>query len=97
MPIEGVAVGATSLANVFIVGAAVVYGWAPAVLIALSTITAVEIARRRPAIGVAFNMGLYALAATAAGLAAEGSEGNDLKRRSRWVHSPPRPRSGSST
>jgi signal transduction histidine kinase len=78
VPIEGVAVGATSLANVFIVGAAVVYGWAPAVLIALSTITAVEIARRRPVIRVAFNMGLYALAATAAGLAAEGSEGNDL-------------------
>jgi signal transduction histidine kinase len=78
VPIEGVSVGATSLANVFIVGAAVVYGWAPAVLIALSTITVVEIARRRPAIRVAFNMGLYALAATAAGLAVEGSEGNDL-------------------
>jgi signal transduction histidine kinase len=78
VPIEGVAVGATSLANVFIVGAAVVYGWAPAVLVALVTITAVEIARRRPWIRVVFNMGLYALAAFAAGLAAERSGGDDL-------------------
>ena len=78
MPIEGVAVGATSLANVFIVGAAVVYGWAPAVLVALVTITVVEVARRRPPIRVAFNMGLYALAASAAGFAAERSEGDEL-------------------
>jgi signal transduction histidine kinase len=78
VPIEGVAVGATSLANVFIVGTAVVYGWAPAVLVALVTITVVEIARRRPSIRVVFNMGLYALAASAAGLAAERSAGDDL-------------------
>ena len=78
VPIEGVAVGATSLANVFIVGTAVVYGWAPAVLVALITITVVEIARRRPSIRVVFNMGLYALAAFAAGLAAERSAGDDL-------------------
>jgi signal transduction histidine kinase len=75
VPIEGVSVGATSLANVFIVGTAVVYGWAPAVLVALVTITAVEVARRRPAIRVIFNMGLYALASLAAGFAAE--RGND--------------------
>ena len=78
VPIEGVAVGATSLANVFIVGTAVVYGWAPAVLVALVTITAVETARRRPPVRVAFNMGLYALAGSAAGFTAESSEGPEL-------------------
>jgi signal transduction histidine kinase len=78
VPIEGVSVGATSLANVFIVGTAVVYGWAPAVLVALVTITAVEVARRRPPIRVVFNMGLYALASLAAGFAAEGGSGDEL-------------------
>lgn len=78
VPIEGVSVGATSLANVFIVGTAVVYGWAPAVLVALVSITAVEVARRRPPIRVIFNMGLYALASLAAGFAAERSDGDEL-------------------
>jgi signal transduction histidine kinase len=78
VPIEGVSVGATSLANVFIVGTAVVYGWAPAVLVALVTITAVEVARRRPPIRVIFNMGLYALASLAAGFAAERADGDEL-------------------
>jgi signal transduction histidine kinase len=78
VPIEGVSVGATSLANVFIVGTAVVYGWAPAVLVALVTITAVEVARRRPPIRVIFNMGLYALASLAAGLAAERGDDGEL-------------------
>jgi len=78
VPIEGVSVGATSLANVFIVGTAVIYGWAPAVLVAFVTISSVEIARRRPPLRVVFNMGLYALAASAAGLAAARTEGDDL-------------------
>jgi signal transduction histidine kinase len=78
VPIEGVAVGATSLANVFIVASAVIYGWAPAVLVAFITITAVEVGRRRPSIRLVFNMGLYALAAGAAGLAALGTGSDDL-------------------
>jgi signal transduction histidine kinase len=78
VPIEGVSVGATSLANVFIVGTAVVYGWAPAVLVALVTITAVEVARRRPPIRVIFNIGLYGLASLSAGLAAERGNGDEL-------------------
>ena len=78
VPIEGVAVGATSLANVFIVATAVIYGWASAVLVAFLTITAVEVARQRPPIRLVFNMGLYSLAAGAAGLAALGSSADDL-------------------
>jgi signal transduction histidine kinase len=78
VPIEGVSVGATSLANVFIVGTAVIYGWAPAVLVAFVTISAVELTRRRPPIRVVFNMGLYSLAASAAGFAAARAEGDEL-------------------
>jgi signal transduction histidine kinase len=78
VPIEGVAVGATSLANVFIVATAVIYGWAPAVLVAFLTITAVEVGRRRPLIRLIFNMGLYSLAASAAGLAALETNADDL-------------------
>jgi signal transduction histidine kinase len=78
VPIEGVAVGATSLANVFIVATAVIYGWAQAVLVAFLAITAVEVGRRRPPIRLIFNMGLYSLAAGAAGLAALGTNADDL-------------------
>jgi signal transduction histidine kinase len=78
VPIEGVAVGATSLANVFIVATAVIYGWASAVLVAFLAITAVEVGRRRPPIRLVFNMGLYSLAAGAAGLAALGANNDDL-------------------
>jgi signal transduction histidine kinase len=78
VPIEGVAVGATSLANVFIVATAVIYGWASAVLVAFLAISAVEIGRRRPPVRLIFNMGLYSLAAGAAGLAALGASDRDL-------------------
>jgi signal transduction histidine kinase len=78
VPIERVAVGATSLANVFIVATAVIYGWAPSVLVAFLAISAVEIVRRRPVIRVIFNMGLYALAAGAAGFVAARTHDDDL-------------------
>ena len=48
VPIQGVHVGATSLATIFIAGAAVLYGWAPAVLLAFATMMIVELHRRRP-------------------------------------------------
>jgi diguanylate cyclase (GGDEF)-like protein/putative nucleotidyltransferase with HDIG domain len=67
VPIENVPVGGTSLATVFIVGTAVVYGWAPAILVGLVTQLLVELARRQPAIQVAYNSAVYALAAAGAG------------------------------
>ena len=70
VPIEGVAAGRTSLANIFIVGAAVNYDWRSAVLIAFVTMAAVEIGRRRRPSRIAYNTGLYTLAAAAAGGAA---------------------------
>ena len=70
VPIEGVRVGLTSFATVFIVAAAVLYGWAPAALIAFATMTLTEAARRRAFVRVGYNSSLYVLAATAAALAA---------------------------
>jgi len=70
VPIRGVPVGGTSLATVFVVGAAVMYGWAAAALVAFLAQALVEVGRRRPPIRVGYNTGVYALAAAAAGGAA---------------------------
>lgn len=70
VPIEGVASGGVSLAAVFIVGAAVIYGWAPAVIIGFLARAIIELIERRPAIRLVYNSAVYALAAAAAGAAA---------------------------
>jgi signal transduction histidine kinase len=67
LSIERVPVGRTSLATVFIVGAATIYGWDAATILSVLAMTVVEAARRRPASRVAFNVALYALSAAAAG------------------------------
>lgn len=67
VPIENVPVGGTSLATVFIVGTAIVYGWAPAILVGFLTQLLAELGRRQPPIRVAYNSGVYALAAAGAG------------------------------
>ena len=71
VPIEHVTAGSTSFANVFIVTAAVVYGWRTGVLVGAIAMVAVETYRRTPAVRIAYNGALYALAAAAAGLAVE--------------------------
>jgi signal transduction histidine kinase len=78
VPIEGVAAGRTSLATIFIVGAAVEYGWAPAALLGFATMFAVELAGGRGAVRIAYNASLYTLAAGAAGAAAALAPGDDL-------------------
>ena len=70
VPIEGVSAGRTSLATVFIVAAAVIYDWPIAVFIGFLTMATVEIARRRGAVRIAFNAGVYTIAAAAAGATA---------------------------
>jgi signal transduction histidine kinase len=77
LPIEGVA-GTTSLAIVFIVAAAAIYGWPEAVLVGLISIALVEAERKRPPIRGIFNTGLYVSAAALAGLAAAHWRGGDL-------------------
>jgi signal transduction histidine kinase len=78
VPIEGVAAGRTSLATIFIVGAAVEYGWAPAALVGFGTMFVIEAARRRGPARIAYNASLYCLAAGAAGGAAALSPGQDV-------------------
>jgi signal transduction histidine kinase len=78
LPIEGVNVGAMSLATVFIVGAAVLYGWPIAVLIGLLTMVTVELGRRRPPMRVIYNSALYVCAALAAGSAAAAVGDEDM-------------------
>jgi signal transduction histidine kinase len=67
VPIERVSPGAMSLATVFIVAAAALYGWAAATLVGFLTMALVEVGRRRPMIRIAYNAGLYVLSAAAAG------------------------------
>ena len=79
LPIERVPVGRTSLATVFIVGAATIYGWAGATLIAVLTMGFVELVVRRPPMrAVAYNVALYALSAAAAGATASILVGSSL-------------------
>jgi diguanylate cyclase (GGDEF)-like protein/putative nucleotidyltransferase with HDIG domain len=65
VPLENVPVGGTSLATIFIVGTSVIYGWEAAVIVAFVAQVAVEIGRGRDFSRVAYNGGVYALAAAA--------------------------------
>ena len=70
VPIEGISSGGVSLTAVFIVGAAVIYGWAPAVVIGFVARASIELVQRRPAIRLMYNSAVYALGGGAAGAAA---------------------------
>ena len=61
LPIEGVNVGATSLAIVSIVSTAVIYGWREAAVVGFLTMALVELARRRALARVVFNTGALRL------------------------------------
>jgi signal transduction histidine kinase len=69
-PIEGVAASKTSLATIFLVAVATVYGWAVAGIVGFLAMVLVEVGRRRPFGRIAFNCGVYALGGIAAGGAA---------------------------
>ena len=66
--IHGIAAGSTSLATIFLSTLAVIAGWQPAVLAAAITMGTVELIRRKRKVAMAYNIGLYVLAAGAAGL-----------------------------
>jgi signal transduction histidine kinase len=78
VPIEGVAVGSTSLATIFLVAAATVYGWAAGAVIGFLAMALVEVGRRRPFSRIAFNSGVYVLGGSAAGAAAAGLQSGTL-------------------
>ena len=66
VPIEGMS-GSVSLAATFVVGAAIIYGWAAAVVVGFLARAIVESWTRRPLVRLAYNSAVYALAAAAAG------------------------------
>ena len=74
VPIESLPAGQVSLAAVFVVGAAVVYGWAEAAIVAFGARTAIEVIQRRPPEQLLYNGPVYALAAAAAGAASWNTE-----------------------
>ena len=78
VPIEGVAVGSTSLATIFLVAGATIYGWAAAAVAGFLAMALVELGRRRPVSRVAFNSGVYVLAGIAGGGAAAAFEDGTL-------------------
>ncbi len=69
--------GSASLTAVFIVGVAVIYGWAPATLVAFLTCVIVDLFQRKPLVRIAYNASMYALAAAAAGQAIEAIPESD--------------------
>jgi signal transduction histidine kinase len=67
VPIEGVAVGSTSLATIFLSAGATVYGWEAAAVAGFVAMVPAELAWQRPFSRAAFNCGVYILAGAAAG------------------------------
>ncbi|MDQ2982424.1 MAG: GGDEF domain-containing protein [Actinomycetota bacterium] len=70
VPVESLPGGYVSLAAVFVVGTALIYGWDAAVLVAFPTRALLELFHRRPRVRLAYNSCVYALGAAAAGAAA---------------------------
>jgi diguanylate cyclase (GGDEF)-like protein len=70
LPIQGIPIGATSLASLFVVGTAAIYGWEAATIVAFAVQLLVEPVRKQPLIRLAYNTAVYALAGAAAGATA---------------------------
>jgi len=70
VPVESLPGGYVSLAAVFVVGTALIYGWDAAVLVAFPTRALLELIHRRPRIRLVYNSSTYALGGAAAGAAA---------------------------
>jgi diguanylate cyclase (GGDEF)-like protein len=70
LPIQGIPIGATSLASLFVVGTAALYGWEAATVVAFAVQLLVEPIRKQPGIRLAYNAAVYSLAGAAAGATA---------------------------
>jgi diguanylate cyclase (GGDEF)-like protein len=69
VPVENLPGGRLSLSTVFVLGAAVLYGWTAAVAVAVLTRVTLDIVERRPRVKLYYNGAVFALAAAAAGSA----------------------------
>ena len=74
VPLGGVPVGGVSMAAIFIVGAALLFGWAPAAVLACVASTLVHLRQRHDAAKLVYNGAVYALAAAAAAALVGGHE-----------------------
>ncbi|HET9673313.1 MAG TPA: GGDEF domain-containing protein [Gaiellaceae bacterium] len=70
VPLDRLPAGHISLAAVFFVGSAVLFGPAEAVVLAVAVRLTVDLLQRRPTIRLLYNNGAYALSAASAGAAA---------------------------
>ena len=77
VPVENLPAGRVSLAAIFILGTALIYGWAAAVVVGFLTRATLEFAERRPLVKRLYNSALYALAAAAAGAATAQFSGDE--------------------
>jgi signal transduction histidine kinase len=77
VPIEGVAVN-TSLATIFLVAVAAIYGWDAAAIVGFLTMALAELGRRPPLRRASFNCALYVGAGIAAGGAAAAMDDGTL-------------------
>jgi diguanylate cyclase (GGDEF)-like protein len=75
VPVETLPDGHVSLAAVFFVGAAVLFGPAEAAIVAVSVRASLDLLQRRPRVRLVYNSAAYALSAAAAGAAAWWIEG----------------------
>jgi signal transduction histidine kinase len=78
VPIEGVAVGSTSLATIFLVAVAAIYAWPAGGVAGFLAMALVEVGRRRPFPRIAFNGANYTLAGISAGGAAASLDDGSL-------------------
>ncbi len=76
MPVEKLPTGSVSLADVFFVGTALLFGAPEAIFAAVAVRLAIDVAQRKPKVRLVYNCAVYALSAGAAGAAAAavGSE-----------------------
>lgn len=70
LELEGIAAGGVSLAAVFVVGASILYGWAPAVLMAFVVLSLAQVTQHRERMRLLYNSAVYALSGLTAGGAA---------------------------
>jgi diguanylate cyclase (GGDEF)-like protein len=78
MPVEKLPTKNVSLADVFFVGTAILFGAAEAILAAFVVRLTVDIAQRKPKVRLVYNCAVYALSAGAAGAAASAVSGDDV-------------------
>ena len=83
VPVEGIDTGGVSLSFVFGVASIVLFGWAAGLFVVCVPPAITQLLERRPAMRVAYNVSVVALAATAAGAVSSPLHADGAERRAR--------------